>query len=211
MFTASKITADALHRLAALTNFCGGDPIVPILNAVNVSVSDGKVHGVATDRYAAALWTQDTADEHEPAETIAPVAIPAALLKDAHKGATSAKAATVTIAHDTETQKIQISWDGGAVSGTATPGDYPPVERLFSANSTSENPPIEPGTMINPAQFAKLAKLTRTAHKPADRLLSFALSANAETTADSNSTKRAPILAEADGYRAIFQPVTPTR
>ena len=161
MFTTSEITINTLHRLAALTIFCGNDPVMPILAAVNVSVSDGKVHGVATDQYSAALWTQDAADEYEPAETLAPVAIPAALLKDAHKGATSAKAVTVTIAHDTETQKIQISWDGGAVSGAAIPGDYPPVERLFSTSSTSENPPIAPGTMINPAQFAKLAKLTR--------------------------------------------------
>ena len=204
MFTASKITANALHRLAALAIFCGNNPITPILSAVNVSVSDGRVHGVATDRYAAALWAQDAADEYEPAETLAPVAIPAALLKDAHKGVTSAKAAIVTIAHDTETQKIQISWEGGAVSGEATPGDYPPIERLFSANNTSENPPIEPGTTINATQFAKLAKLTRPARKPADRLLPFALSASGEAGL---SARVSPILAEADGYRAIFQPI----
>ena len=72
MFTASKITIDALHRLTALTIFCGNDPVMPILAAVNVSVSDGKVHGVATDRYSAALWAQDTANEYEPVETLAP-------------------------------------------------------------------------------------------------------------------------------------------
>lgn len=209
MFTASTIPADALHRLAALTVFCGNDPITPILAAVNVSVSEGKVHAVATDRYAAALWTQDAADEHEPAETLAPVAIPAALLKDAHKGATSAKAVTVTISHDSETQRVKISWNGGAVSGEATPDNYPPVERLFSEKSTDENPPITPGTTINAAQFAKLAKLTRPARKPADRLLAFALSANKEP--NPHNAKSAPILAEADGYRAIFQPVMPTR
>ena len=59
--------------------------------------------------------------------------------------------------------------------------------------------------MINTAQFAKLAKLTRPAHKPADRLLSFTLSANAEGSY--TNAKRIPILAEADGYRALFQPM----
>ena len=190
--TTVTLTPEHLHRLNALTAFSAPrNSIYPILESVIVSVAGGELQGVASDRYAAALWRGECA----PNEELAQVAIPAQLIADALKGMKNAYQAHLT--YDPVTEKVTIDWHEGMVSGWALQGNIPPLLNLFP--KPEELAPLPQGIGLNTSFLARLAKLTRPHKKPAERMVPLALSAT-------NDGERPLLHAAGDGYQALIHP-----
>ena len=162
--TTLTITLENLHQIAALAAFT--EPVssrTPILTGIELSASDSVLTATATDRYAAARARL----EHAPNEAVESVVVPPRLVTDVLKAAKGAAQVHLTIDGDT----LTFDWGNGRMSGQSVAGNYPPVARLFPENPAD----LPAGTSCNPTFLARLAKLTKPARKPADRVITFKL------------------------------------
>lgn len=187
--TTITLTLDSLHQIAALSAFTAPKSThTPILTGIEISVSDSVLTAIATDRYTAAR----ARFEHAPNEAVESVVVPSQLVTDVLKAAKGAARVHLTIDGDT----LTFDWGNGRMSGQSVAGNYPPVARLLPKNPTD----LPAGTAFDPTLLARLAKLTKPARSPKDRIVTFAMHAGGGSAGSAN------LYATGDVYDVLICP-----
>jgi hypothetical protein len=229
------LTIDALQSVANIQKFGASTKdaqMTPILGSLSLTVDNGSLTVVATDRYRVAELTIPAPKDFGTPSASADLAegyadgsasIPFALLDRAvtmFKGERSTTQPRVIIettpadeTHRPDTVTIRDLWDAhNMVSAPAQAGTFPPVARLFPESGTEVD--FMAGTLLNFALFASVAALYLPGEKPTDaKQLPWAMSAKRSD----NPTKSGPIqLTRRSTYdgaslRVLIQPCMPPR